>query len=381
MTDAMTSDNERLADEIEASDGLFTMHGDKPCQLGIRQSAEVIAALRAASVKAGEVVAWRYRWDFEKDWSATTDARRLPNSDDGDLEIQPLYAAPTASVGAMQEALGAGNSPAAKAARQALATPPAPTPSAARERILALVDELLQADTEFENAYPSESKTALEALDTARSRLEAALTALLPDAAATDDPLDDLVQRFSVALLEKLKTAREKYGFRGELWRETDWEKDCQQNLLSHLAKGDPRDVAAYCAFMWHHGWSTVAPGEAAIRAAAFDFHAHLQRQREWSERTFGPGPRTKGVCDHIRKELTEIEAAPGDIEEWIDVVILALDGAWRAGATPEAIIAQIVGKQTKNESRNWPDWRTADPDKAIEHVRDAAAIRAAGEK
>ncbi|HEH6364040.1 TPA: hypothetical protein SHS77_005889, partial [Raoultella planticola] len=21
--------------------------------------------------------------------------------------------------------------------------------------------------------------------------------------------------------------------------------------------KGDPRDVAAYCAFMWWHGWST----------------------------------------------------------------------------------------------------------------------------
>lgn len=24
-----------------------------------------------------------------------------------------------------------------------------------------------------------------------------------------------------------------------------------------HIAKGDPRDVAAYCAFMWWHGWST----------------------------------------------------------------------------------------------------------------------------
>jgi hypothetical protein len=64
------------------------------------------------------------------------------------------------------------------------ATPPAPTPSAVRERILALVDELLQADTEFENAYPGESKAALEALDSARARLEAALTTLLPDAAA-----------------------------------------------------------------------------------------------------------------------------------------------------------------------------------------------------
>lgn len=102
----------------------------------------------------------------------------------------------------------------------------------------------------------------------------------------------------------------------------------------------------------------------------AFDFQAHLQRQRDWSERTFGPGDRAKGVVDHIRKELNEIEADPGDLKEWIDVVILGLDGAWRSGATPEQIIAALVAKQTKNEGRNWPDWRTASPDKAIEHVR-----------
>lgn len=101
-----------------------------------------------------------------------------------------------------------------------------------------------------------------------------------------------------------------------------------------------------------------------------FDFRAHLQRQREFSERTFGPGRRTAGVCDHIRKELKEIEQAPDDIDEWIDVVILGLDGAWRAGASPQQIIERIVAKQTKNEGRNWPDWRTADPTKAIEHER-----------
>lgn len=101
-----------------------------------------------------------------------------------------------------------------------------------------------------------------------------------------------------------------------------------------------------------------------------FDFSAHLARQRAWSEVTFGPGPRTKGVIDHIRKELSEIEADPSDIEEWIDVVILALDGAWRAGFTPLQIIAALEAKQTRNESRDWPDWRTASPDHAIEHLR-----------
>lgn len=109
---------------------------------------------------------------------------------------------------------------------------------------------------------------------------------------------------------------------------------------------------------------------ESARPALGFDFIAHIRRHREFSERTFGPGPRVAGVLDHIRKELREVEAAPNDLEEWVDVWMLALDGAWRSGATPEEIVAQIVAKQTKNEARAWPDWKTAPAGKAIEHVR-----------
>lgn len=104
-----------------------------------------------------------------------------------------------------------------------------------------------------------------------------------------------------------------------------------------------------------------------------FDLVAHLRRQRRFSEKTFGPGARTNGVIQHIRKELVEIENDPTDVEEWVDVVLLALDGAWRAGWTPEGIAKAIEAKQTKNEGRTWPDWRTASPDAAIEHDRTAA--------
>ena len=111
---------------------------------------------------------------------------------------------------------------------------------------------------------------------------------------------------------------------------------------------------------------------DAVVATKAFDFRAHLHRQREWSERTFGPGERAQGIIDHIRKELREIEADPQDLCEWIDVVILALDGAWRSGATPDQIIDALAAKQAKNELRAWPDWRTADPSKAIEHIRES---------
>jgi len=100
------------------------------------------------------------------------------------------------------------------------------------------------------------------------------------------------------------------------------------------------------------------------------DLVMHLYRQRQFSLRTFGPGARTEGVIAHIRKELSEVERKPDDVFEWIDIVLLALDGAWRAGHSPEAIAFALCEKQGRNEARDWPDWRDADPNGPIEHIR-----------
>lgn len=112
---------------------------------------------------------------------------------------------------------------------------------------------------------------------------------------------------------------------------------------------------------------------ETRPKADSFDVVAHLHRQRDFSLHTFGPGERTAGVLDHIRNELAEIEATPQDLTEWVDVVLLALDGAWRSGHTPEEIAKAIADKQARNEAREWPDWRTAEVGKAIEHVRQSS--------
>lgn len=109
-----------------------------------------------------------------------------------------------------------------------------------------------------------------------------------------------------------------------------------------------------------------------------FDLIQHITRQREFSLKTFGPGTREKGVIDHMRKELGEIEKDPSDLLEWVDMILLALDGAWRQGHSPEAIAAGIAAKQTRNESRGWPDWRTMSPDQAIEHDRSGETTNAA---
>lgn len=101
-----------------------------------------------------------------------------------------------------------------------------------------------------------------------------------------------------------------------------------------------------------------------------FELEAHLVRQAAFSVKTFGPGQRTQGVLAHIQKELGEVAAKPDDIMEWIDLVILAFDGALRRGFAPEDIVEALRNKQEMNERRKWPDWREASPNAPIEHIR-----------
>lgn len=99
-------------------------------------------------------------------------------------------------------------------------------------------------------------------------------------------------------------------------------------------------------------------------------FTDYFVRQVEWSLKTFGPAARTKGILEHIRKELGEVESAPYDLMEWIDIMILAMDGYHRHGGDPRKLFELLQRKQTKNFARVWPDWRTRSEDQAIEHDR-----------
>lgn len=167
------------------------------------------------------------------------------------------------------------------------------------------------------------------------------------------------------------------------------------------------------------------------------DLLTYLADAIPFSFNTFGPGARTNGVIDHITKELVEVQA---DDKEWVDVAILALDGAWRSQMKddrpddpPDATwfagwlntkaeywltqdtsnfgwiwdqlrqsprdvglwvalhisamrqsvhlhesfsedkapsYGELFAKLTINKLRVWPDWRTADQGRAIEHDR-----------
>lgn len=73
-----------------------------------------------------------------------------------------------------------------------------------------------------------------------------------------------LVIEFATALAEKLHKAEQKYGY-SDTWMRDHWQINCLSAFNHHISKGDPRDVAAYCAFMWYHGWPTVIDAAGGI--------------------------------------------------------------------------------------------------------------------
>lgn len=94
----------------------------------------------------------------------------------------------------------------------------------------------------------------------------------------------------------------------------------------------------------------------------------YIERHRKWSHTTFGDVASPESVTKHIRKELDEIMEHPSNPEEWIDVMILAIDGAWRfTGLSPADISETLEMKQRKNMAR---EWTVPIPGEPTEHVR-----------
>lgn len=153
----------------------------------------------------------------------------------------------------------------------------------------------------------------------------------MPD--GLDHQTQVLVATFASALATKLYDAQTKYGFEGH-WRDAGWQGDLITQLLDHVRKGDPLDVAAYCAFAWSHGWSIapvvpVVSGAEQVRAQtdrrAFEdelaqargLRSRRQRKvQDWAFRCFGvtasADPRHRGL--RMLEEAIELyQAVDGD--------------------------------------------------------------------
>ena len=110
------------------------------------------------------------------------------------------------------------------------------------------------------------------------------------------------------------------------------------------------------------HGWNDDPP-------TAYDV---WREAGAFSDATFGPpsfrGP--IGALKHLAKEAAEAQAAPGDIVEYADCFLLVLDATRRAGFALEDLMRAALAKTERNKLRDWPDWRSSDPETPLEHVR-----------
>lgn len=102
-------------------------------------------------------------------------------------------------------------------------------------------------------------KTQVREIDMSNSVLQQQMEAsplALPEGMHPDTAT--LVINFAEALAAKLRKAEIKYGYDSD-WKKEGWQGQCLAHFHQHIGKGDPLDVAAYCAFMWHHKWPTAA--------------------------------------------------------------------------------------------------------------------------
>ena len=121
----------------------------------------------------------------------------------------------------------------------------------------------------------------LKSAQTVNKVLQEEIAALKPDVLVMPDSLHRdtkaLLLVFASAMAAKLHKAEQKYGY-SNTWMQADWQDKCLADFNHHISKGDPLDVANYCAFMHYHGWPTALKGEQVPVAITDDmtiaFHA-----------------------------------------------------------------------------------------------------------
>lgn len=154
----------------------------------------------------------------------------------------------------------------------------------------------------------------------------------------------DLVVRFAHVLAEKLLLAQRKHGYQ-DRWLDASNAGDHRRELMRHIYKGDPLDVAAYCAFLWHHGeharpetlrWNIEGPHEDGSISICFGKHgnhegcklekfvpadtAHRMAVEERAKLGAGPADTLQ-----VLRELVELKALKAKIDTHpIDVDDLA---------------------------------------------------------
>lgn len=163
----------------------------------------------------------------------------------------------------------------------------------------------------------------------------------------------DLIDRFAVALQTKMAETRAK-GRSG--WEHPGWMDECRVALARHIEKGDPRDVALYCAFLWYHGERTTPPPSEDAQSIAENMLGCY----------CGGVGRHAGDCAAIYRPM-------------VATALIAAEqrGMMRAAEWHDKQAAEALAAADEARAKGW-HWSVAGLDaKALTHALSATALRA----
>jgi len=124
------------------------------------------------------------------------------------------------------------------------------------------------------------------------------ISALKPDVLVMPDGLHQdtkaLLLVFASAMAVKMHKAEQKCGYSNS-WMQHDWQGKCLVDFNHHITKGDPLDVANYCAFMHYHGWPTALKGDQVQVITCYSCRKVMTRDQH---------AEADGFCPHCNVEI-----------------------------------------------------------------------------
>lgn len=186
----------------------------------------------------------------------------------------------------------------------------------------------------------------------------------------TTGPLCESCIKDTLAATEKANAAISAYA--DELRTERDKERHLNGNLRKAITWMYQFAGARYPRFEVLENLSALSEGDEPpcawpiVTPTDNDFTGFAQEHHAWALEKF-PSQSAESVCRHIEKELIEIRKDENDPMEWIDVIMLAMEGFCMTGGSPHETFEALREKHAINLLRTWQAPNGDDP---IEHVR-----------
>lgn len=186
-----------------------------------------------------------------------------------------------------------------------------------------------------------------------------------------------------IPLFEKAVDQAPNYSQTSVAQHVAEWDRVCAKRGHITTATTDGKWRCVECKRVFEDANATVEakPAQAGVEQSAspeaqanftvMTMRDLLTREKRWSAATFGPGRHTNGLTKHIEKECAEVRGKPADLIEWVDIMMLAWDGFWRAGGTVDDLPRVFGEKLAVNEARQWP--AVTSEDEPIEHIKEAS--------